>query len=149
MKRWMIAPLLGAGALVLLAGRASAQSEWAPPTRQMPQMPRTADLGGAWRSAAGAWGASAQQLSGVALGSMRASGDPAPRSDQAVFVRFTGDARPVANWSDRNGDGRADMVELFRDGTTAVQVIDADYDGTADAVRHFDASGNPTRTETL
>lgn len=115
----------------------------------MPNMPRMGELAGSWRSSAGAWGASAERLSGTPSAGMRATGDAAQKGDRASFVRFTGDARPVATWTDRNGDGKADLVELFRNGTVVYQVIDADYDGKADAVRHHDGSGKPTHTADL
>jgi hypothetical protein len=38
---------------------------------------------------------------------------------------------PVVAWSDRNGDGRADLIELYRNGTVVLQVVDADFDGSA------------------
>jgi hypothetical protein len=57
------------------------------------------------------------------------------------MVRFMGGARPVASWTDRNGDGRADMVEVYRGGAVAFQLIDADYDGAANVLRVYDASG--------
>ena len=135
-------------ALVAVATHGNAQ-DWTPPTRQMPMMPRMAEIPSGWQAGAGPWAASAQGLSGVSVAQMRAVGDAAAQGDRAGFVRFTGEARPVATWTDRNGDGRADMVELFRNGVLAVQVIDADYSGTINAVRHFDGSGKPTRTDTL
>ncbi|MDQ3556835.1 MAG: hypothetical protein M3409_08670 [Gemmatimonadota bacterium] len=148
MKRLPIFLAILVAAIFAAAAPGSAQ-EWTLPTRQMPAMPRMAEMAGGWQEGAGAWAASAQQLSGVSVGQMRAIGDAAPRGDRAGFVRFTGEARPVATWADRNGDGRADMVELFRNGVLAVQVIDADYDGRVNAVRHFDASGKPVRTTTF
>jgi hypothetical protein len=52
-------------------------------------------------------------------------------------------------WQDRNGDGRADIVEIFRGGGVIVQVIDADYDGQANVLRRYDSGGALLREERL
>lgn len=147
MKRTVFALLLAVGVPCVAPPRAAAQ-DWQPPSRSMPAMPRAADLAGSWRSATGAWGGSLQRMSGVPLAEIRAAAEATDRKDPPTFVRFTGAARPVAAWSDRNGDGTADLVELFRGGAKAAEVIDADFDGRADAVRHFDRSGKLLRTDT-
>jgi hypothetical protein len=98
------------------------QQDWSPPSREMPEMPSSSQLGGGWRA--------------VGDGLPRDMGAARPRQ-----VRFMGGSRPVASWSDRNGDGRADMVEVYRGGALAYQLIDADYDGSANVLRVYDASG--------
>ncbi len=142
--RWI--SMIMASALLGIGTPAAAQG-WSLPTREMPMMPAMAELPGSWQGSAGAWAGAAARLAGVSAGAIRGAGEAASGSERAAFVRFTSDARPVATWTDRNGDGRADMLELFRGGIIAVQVVDADYDGRADAIRHFDASGKPLRTE--
>jgi hypothetical protein len=129
-----------APAAVLFAAGLAAQQDWTPPSRQMPEMPSAASLDGAWRGALGAWfGAADQPLDGVrALG----EGGARPR-----LVRFMGGARPVASWTDRNGDGRADMIEIFRGGAVAYQLIDADYDGQANVLRVYDSTGALAREQ--
>lgn len=142
--RWFSMVL--AGVLLAVGNPADAQG-WTLPTRAMPMMPTMANLPGGWQGSAGAWAGAAARLAGVSAGAIRGAGEAASGSERTAFVRFTSEARPVATWTDRNGDGRSDMVELFRGGILAVQVVDADYDGQADAVRHFDSSGKPLRTE--
>jgi len=135
-----------AGSLLLLtallgAAPAFRGQEWSPPSHQMPQMPTAAELGGGWRGSLGAWFGGL----GVSVADVAAHGEgagPRPR-----FVRFTTDMRPVQSWSDRNGDGRADMVEVYRDGALMARLVDADYDGTANSLRRYDASGAVTREE--
>jgi hypothetical protein len=61
-------------------------------------------------------------------------------------VRFVSNMRPVQQWSDRNGDGRADMIEVYRDGSLAYQLVDADYDGRANALRAY-TGGSLSREE--
>lgn len=128
-------------ALTAIPSGARAQgADWTPPTSKMPQMPAPAELGGGWRSSLGAWFRGVEATSGVKLGEVRAEGD-------AQSVYFSGEALPVAVWSDRNGDGRADLVEIYRRGAPLAQVIDADYDGTANVIRRYDASGTLIREE--
>jgi hypothetical protein len=124
---------------VLAAVRLRAQQDWTPPSRDMPQMPATSELAGGWRSGLGAWFRGADEgLDGIrALGE---GGGARPR-----MIRFMGGSRPVAAWTDRNGDGRADLVEVYRGGAVAFQLIDADYDGTANVLRVYDASGGLAR----
>lgn len=122
---------------------------WSPPTRDMPAMPLMADLQGDWLTPAAAWFGGVEQLSGVSTARLRAAGEARAGSDRAQFVRFTGGPVPVATWSDRNGDGRLDMLELYRNGVMVIQVIDADYDGTANVMRVHDASGALVREERL
>lgn len=127
-------------AVLVAAAGAAAQQEWTPPTRTMPEMPAAASLQGEWRGTLAAWFSGADQpLEGVrALG----EGGARPR-----LVRFMGGSRPVATWTDRNGDGRADLIEVFRGGAVAFQLIDADYDGNANVLRTYDASGGLAREQ--
>lgn len=120
---------------VFAAVRLRAQQDWSPPSRDMPQMPASAELSGGWRGSLGAWFRGADEgLDGIrALGE---GGGARPR-----MIRFMGGSRPVASWTDRNGDGRADLVEVYRGGALAYQLIDADYDGAANVLRVYDASG--------
>lgn len=127
---------LGA-ALQLRAQPAQLQS-WRPPS-QMPSMPSAAELRDGWQ-ASGAWQQGAVQVSGVAAG-VRVLGEVPPGRERANFVRFLSGHVPVATWSDRNGDGRADLVEIFRDGAKVIQAVDADYDGACNLYRVRDASG--------
>jgi len=110
---------------------------WSPPSKDMPGMPAVADLQGGWVSTQGAWFAGVGDVSGI-----RGAASGA-RAGRALQVRFTNASTPVpvAVWSDRNGDGKADMIEIYRRGAVVFQLIDADYDGTANVVREYDASG--------
>jgi hypothetical protein len=131
--------IVAAAALaVFAAGRLRAQQEWSPPSRDMPQMPATSELSGGWRGSLAAWFRTAGDLSGVRA--MGEGGGARPR-----MVRFMGGARPVATWTDRNGDGRADIVEIYQGGALAYQLVDADYDGSANVLRVYDASGSLAR----
>lgn len=115
------------------------QQDWSPPSREMPEMPASSQLGGGWRSALGAW----FRGTGEGLEGIRAVGEEMPRGMDARprMVRFMGGTRPVAEWSDRNGDGRADMVQVYRGGAVAYQLVDSDYNGSANVLRVYDASG--------
>jgi hypothetical protein len=124
---------------VLTAVKLRAQQDWSPPSREMPEMPASSQLGGGWRGALGSWFRGA----GEGLDGIRAVGEEMPRGMDARprMVSFMGGSRPVASWKDRNGDGRADLVEVYRGGAVAYQLIDADYDGSANVLRVYDASG--------
>jgi hypothetical protein len=122
-------------AAVLVAAGAAAQQEWAPPSRTMPEMPAAASLQGEWRAALAPWFRGADEP----LERVRAVGEGAGARPRVV--RFMGGNRPVATWTDRNGDGRADLLEVFRGGAVGYQLIDADYDGNANVLRIYDASG--------
>jgi hypothetical protein len=136
------AATLAALGLALVAGPALAQ-EWTPPSRQMPAMPAMSELDGAWRGTLGGWFAG----TGASVGDMRAAGEAG--GSKARLVRFLGGVRPVAVWTDRNGDGKADMIEVYRDGSRVAQLIDADYDGTANVMRVYAPSGALAREERL
>ncbi|HEX2093295.1 MAG TPA: hypothetical protein VHG28_12885 [Longimicrobiaceae bacterium] len=144
MKRRLALALLGACALAALASRARAQ-DWRPPSNQMPAMPRLGELQGGWQSP---WTGAMARASGADAGQVRAVGEAAG-GDRARFVRFTAGVFPVATWSDRNGDGTCDLVEIFRDGARVYQLIDADLDGSANVLRVYDASGSLLREERL
>lgn len=142
MRCTLLAAFIGLGVLVVGPAQAHAQApEWNPPSRDMPPMPRMAELQGDWQGAAGAWFAGVEQVSGVPADQLRATGEAKPGSDRAQLVRFTSGPLPIAVWTDRNGDERADLIELYRDGTIVVQLIDANYDGQADVLRSYGASG--------
>ncbi len=106
----------------------------------MPAMPAAGDLDGGWKGSLGGWFSGL----GVQVAEMRAHGEGGGARPR--FVRFVNGVRPVQQWSDRNGDGRADMIEVFRDGGLAYQLVDADYDGRANALRVF-AGGSLSREE--
>lgn len=141
---------LALGGLTLLLAApaaASAQGGWSPPSRQMPAMPRSGDLRGDWMAPRSAWFQGTEQISGVAAGNLRAVGEARPGSDVLQIARFTSGPVPVQVWSDRNGDGRSDMIEHYRSGGMIIQVIDPDYDGDLDVIRYYDASGKLLREE--
>ena len=125
----------------------SSQGEWQPPSRSMPAMPQMSELGGGWRG--GAWQGAIAEGSGISAGETRAAGETSGGGARARFVRFTGGYRPAATWADRNGDGTADLIEIFRDGARVVQLVDADYDGTANVLRFYAASGELLRERQL
>ena len=127
-------------AAVLFAAGLTAQQEWTPPSSQMPEMPSAASLDGGWRGTLGAWFGGADQP----LPQVRAVGEGGARPR---LVRFMGGARPVATWTDRNGDGRADLIEVFRGGAVAYQLVDADYDGGANVLRVYDSTGALAREQ--
>ncbi len=151
MKR--IPALFFAALVALFAGvseaPAQAAPQWSPPSRDMPAMPSMAALQGDWLSTLGPWFRGVEQVSGVSPTRLRAMGDAKPGSDRAQLVRFSSGPVPVAVWSDRNGDGRLDLLELYRTGAVVIQLIDADYDGQANVMRILDASGTLIREERL
>jgi hypothetical protein len=137
-----------AGGLVALLAVALAAApnprhhqEWSPPSRQMPNMPGTSELSGAWKGSVGSW----FNGLGVTVAAVRAEGEGGGARPR--FIRFTAEMRPVQQWSDRNGDGRADLIEVYRDGALAWRMVDADYDGTANSLRSYDSSGAVAREE--
>lgn len=116
-------------ALALGAPRLEAQ-EWSPPSRTMPQMLAPAVLDGdGWRGPSSGW---------VPASASAARGEGSGAGGKVRFVRFTGGVRPAATWSDRNGDGTCDMLEIYSNGALAYQLVDADYDGTADVLRVYE-----------
>jgi hypothetical protein len=145
--------LLAAVALWGLATAPAAHAQdvqWSPPSRSMPAMPTMAELGGSgWQSSLGEWFRGIDRVSGVSTGRLRASGEPRRGSEQAQLARFSSGPLPVAVWTDRNGDGRADLIEIYRAGGVIIQLIDADYDGRANVMRVLDASGALLREERM
>ena len=139
MRRSFGLALAAAGLTLLAVSRLRAQ-EWSPPSPQMPQMPASSALAGDWRGELGPWFRGAGDL--AEMRAMGEGGGARPR-----MVRFTSSARPVAQWTDRNGDGRADMIEVYRNGGLAFQLIDADHDGTANVLRIYDAGGGLAREQ--
>jgi hypothetical protein len=133
MQNRRLAVAAGGLGLLLAVGTPAAAQEWSPPSRQMPAM-QVAD---GWQGGMAGW-----FLPGTTLNTVRAQAD---RS----YVRFSAGPRPVAAWSDRNGDGKSDMVELFRGGGVAYQLVDSDYDGRADVLRVYDEGGQLQRTQRL
>jgi hypothetical protein len=123
--------------------------EWRPPSPKMPAMPAMAALRGDWASAVGPWLQGVVQVSGTPAAQMRAAGETTPGGERARFVRFLAGHRPLGTWSDRNGDGTADLVEHFHDGARVQQVIDVDYDGNANVLRAYTPSGELAREERM
>lgn len=137
-----IAGLLGLMVLTLpVAAQQSPATGWSPPSREMPQMPSSAELQSDWRGLLGSWFAGVESVSGVAPAGLRASGEPKSGADRTQLVRFTSGPLPISVWTDRNADGRADLIEIFRSGRVLVQLIDADYNGQADVIRTYDDNG--------
>lgn len=152
MLRHCAAALAGLTVLLWGADDAAGQqpaAEWSPPGSEMPAMPSMADLQGSWQSSLGAWFRGIDAVSGAGLSALRATGETTPGSARAKFIRFSAGPRPVAVWSDRNGDGKCDMLELFRSGAVVVQLVDPDYDGRANVLRLYDASGALARETRL
>lgn len=152
MLRHCAAALAGLSVLVLGARRLEAQTpaaEWSPPSSDMPAMPAMADLSGNWQSSLGGWFRGIDGVSGVALAQVNARGETTPGAARAKFVRFTAGPRQVAVWTDRNGDGKCDTLEMYRSGAVVVQLLDPDYDGRANVLRLYDASGALARETRL
>jgi hypothetical protein len=139
MKRIHVAAALAAGAvLMVVAARPARAQDWRPPTTQMPQMPASSEVNEGWAAGQGRW-----LLAGGARAIAEGGGS------RARFVRFTGESmRVLGAWTDRNGDGKADMVEVYRDGALVAQLLDPGYDGTADVIRVY-ADGKLVREERL
>ena len=102
-----------------------------------------------WVSFAGAWLRGAERVTGAGAASLRANGTARGGAKNAQVVRFSRGAVPAVVWTDRNGDERADMIELYRSGTLVIQLIDVDYNGKANVMRVYDASGTLVREERL
>ena len=145
--------LLVTSILTVFAPRpADAQAQvpdWRPPGRAMPSMPAVGGMDAGWMGAQGGWFSGIEAVSGVRAADLRGVGEPRPGSDVAQIARFNNGPLPVVVWSDRNGDGRADLIEIFRQGGVIIQVIDADYDGSANVLRVYDVSGKLLREERL
>ena len=141
--------LLIALAVILLSAVASTANaqNWRPPSTEMPSMPSMNELGGNWMGARAAWFTGVAAISGVEAGSLSAVGQARSGSPQAQVVHFNSGPVPVVSWQDRNSDGRADVVEIFRAGGVIIQVIDADYNGNANVLRVYDAGGSLLRED--
>jgi hypothetical protein len=136
-------------ALVLLAVSGADAQEWQPSTTQMPAMPEMSELSGDWLGPRAAWFRGVAEISGVQPSELRAVGEAARGGSNTQVVRFNSGPVPVVVWQDRNGDGSADIIEIYRSGGVIIQVIDADYDRRANVVRIYDASGALAREERL
>jgi hypothetical protein len=144
--------LIVAAAVLLAALGPTASLEaqaWRPSTRQMPAMPAIGELAGDWLGARAVWFNGVAAISGVEPGALQAVGEAGRGDAKARVVRFNSGPLPVVVWQDRNGDGRADLVEIYRSGGLIIQVIDADYDGQANVVRTYDATGALIREDRL
>ena len=136
--------LLAAPSALLAQG-----SDWRPPSTEMPMMPRVDEIRGDWMGPRAEWFRGLDQIAGVGGSQLRASGEPRAGSDHVQIVRFTSGPLPVVIWSDRNGDNRADIIEIYRSGGVIIQLIDGDYNGTANVIRTYDANGDLVNQERL
>ena len=141
--------LLLVSLLLLAPVAASAQADWRPPSARMPAMPTAAEIRDDWLGSRADWFRGLDGVAGVSASGLRASGEPRAGSDQVQIARFTSGPLPVVIWSDRNGDGRADIIEIFRSGGVIIQLIDADYDGSANVIRTYDADGELLRQDRM
>lgn len=121
--------------------RELAAQDWRPPSRNMPAMPQASEVSTGWMSNNNDWFGSAAGAAGVSAESLRVSAEGRQEGGQAQVVRVTSGPLPVVVWQDRNGDGRSDLIEIFRSGGVIIQVIDADYDGAANVLRVYDSAG--------
>lgn len=126
--------------LAALSAPAAAQGDWRPPGRAMPEMPSSAELAGDWLSSRASWFRGVQATTGVAPSALVASGEPRG-AEVCRVVRFQSGPLPVVVWTDRDGDGKADSVELYRDGGVVAQLLDSNHDGSANVLRRYDSSG--------
>jgi hypothetical protein len=143
MKRHHVVAAVAVGAVLLVAASRPARAqEWRPASKSMPAMPAPGEVNESWVGQQAGWLAG-----GVAGISARPEG---VSGGKARFVRFNGqDMRMAGAWSDRNGDGRCDMVEVYnRDGTLTAQLLDPSYSGTASVLRLY-ADGKLLREERL
>src|SRR5688572_20720709 len=98
-----------------------AGQDWRPPSLDMPEMPQMTDLSGNWLDPRAPWFDGISGVSGVEARELGAVGEPRPGSSQAQVVRFSSGVLPVVVWSDRNGDARADIVEIYKTGNIIIQ----------------------------
>lgn len=141
---------------VLLAGlaaatplRAQAGPDWRPANPEMPAMPTMAELQAGWQSSLAPWFGGLERAAGVGVQGLRATGTARGGAARAQVARLMNGPIPVVVMTDRNGDDRADLVEIFRDGSLVIQVIDADYNGRANVMRVYDAAGTLLREDKL
>ena len=148
MFRFAFLAVTGLFLFVALPGSGSAQ-EWTPPAREMPAMPQAAELNAGWLSSRSAWFAPVASLSGVAMSDLSVAGSGRSSGGQVQVARVTSGPLPVVVWQDRNGDGRTDLIEIYRNGSVVLQVIDAEYDGEVNVVRRYDSGGGLVREDRL
>jgi hypothetical protein len=148
MTRYLMPSACALALLVLTVEQSTAQ-EWRPPSRDMPSMPPVAQISPEWMSQQSGWFAGAAPLAGVSASALRISGEPRRGSPNAQVVRASAGPLPVVVWQDRNGDNRADMIEIFKTGGVILQLIDADYDGQANVLRIYDTSGALVREDRM
>jgi hypothetical protein len=129
--------------------RAQGGQQWRPASTSMPAMPTMPELQGDWLRGVEGWFAGVERVAGVSVQALRATGNPRAGSTRAQVTRLMNGPVPVIVLTDRNGDDRADMVEIFHTGSLVAQVIDADYSGRANVIRYYDASGALLREERL
>ena len=146
----MFRPFVAVAAALLLSfafvGPVEAQ-EWRPSSTQMPAMPTPDALLSS--PPGGGWFSGVEAIAGVSPDRLRPLAEGRGPGGAALVVRFNNGPLPVVVWQDRNGDGRADIIEIFRGGTAVIQVIDADYDGQANVLRRYDNGGRLIREERL
>lgn len=135
--------------LLFVPALGAAQATWRPPTTEMPTMPRAAEIRGDWLGPRAQWFRGLEEVAGVGASSLRATGEPRSGSEYVQIARFNSGPLPVVVWSDRNGDDRADIIEIFRSGGVIIQLIDADYDGRANVIRTYDSGGTLVNQERL
>ena len=121
-------------ALAAPATAAAQGADWAPPSREMPMMPAASELQGDWHSSRANWFSGVEGIAGVSATRLKGSGN-------GQIARFSNGPVPVVVWTDRNNDRRADMIEIFKSGGIIIQLIDADFDGSANVVRVYDSEG--------
>jgi hypothetical protein len=125
--------------------RAQDPTQWRPASTEMPAMPTASELRGDWMTRLAPWFSGLQGITGADTQGLRASGAPRAGGTSAEVARFLRGPVPVVVMTDRNGDERADMIEYYRDGRLAAQVIDSDYSGRANSLRFYDDSGGLIR----
>jgi|GEM_PF-922599 len=142
--------LLALPALLAAVPDLSAQAaEWRPPSTEMPMMPRADELQNNWIAANGRWFRGVEAATGVSVSRLRGSGERRRGSEYLQIARFGDGPLPVVIWSDRNGDDRADMIEIYRSSSVIFQLIDADYSGRANVLRVYDEAGKLLREDRL
>ena len=136
-------------ATALLAAPAGAQNvpDWAPPTTEMPQMPTADDLRGNWQASLAPWFRGLDRVSGLSTSDLRAIPEGRGPDNRALYVRFNSGHMPVAAWTDRSGDGRADNIEIFKHGRMVIQLSDSNYSGRANVLRFYHADGSLAREQ--